>query len=395
VLGAIRDGATIELDGGRLVGTPTTAAPDILERVEGDASTELTAGYRPNTTVLIGERVVLKLMREPQTDGCAELEISRYLTERTAFSNFPRLAGDLTLADGEAQTVLLLAVEYRRNQGDAWRYVRHHLDRFLDEARLRPPAETREALDQIHADSLALMATLGHRLGELHLALAGADGDLAPLPIARDEPAQWKARLRRRVDDSLAAFARRVDDRPAAERGLAAAADRLRARIDALAVEGYRGLRCRYHGDLHLGRVLLAEGDVIITGFSAEPALARIGADARQSPLRDLAELLRSIDWAVQASLRAFREASLGDIETLRGLAADWQRRARRALLDAWFDAVADSPLDAAGRPETEALIELFVLEKLLREIRHGRRGDDPSLAVNGLLEHLAGAAAT
>lgn len=342
---------------------------------------------------------MLKLIREPRAGSYPEAEVSRFLTEQGLFRNFFRLAGDVTL-DDNGGSVLALALEYRRDQGDVWRYVRHHLDRFLDEARLRPAAETRDTLAQVHAAPLAVLATLGWRLGELHLALGKGGGSFEPIPVAAGKPAEWKNRVLDDMDKALAYVAEHLATIPESDIAqvseLTSEPEVLRQHIQDLPVEDFGGLMCRYHGDLHLGRVLIAEDDVLLTEFSADPGIISAQGDPRECPLRDVAELLRSIDRAVQRTLQGFSDLSAGDQAILREFALDWQKRAEEALLEAYLATTSDSHLYGLRR-EARAVIELFLLGKLAHEIRHGKPDieDDRIVAIRGLLSHLAKSGAT
>jgi len=395
----IRSGASVQLGDSRLTGAPTSVAGAILGSLDSDAGLVLRPGETENTTVVLGDRVMLKLMREPRPGVCPEAEVSRFLTEQGVFHNFLRLAGDVTL-DDDGGRVLAIALDYRRSQGDLWRYVRHHLDRFLDEARLRPAAETRETLAQVHAASLATLATLGRRLGELHLALGRGDGSFEPIRVAAGQPAEWKRQALSNIDDALAYVSDHLATIPESDVSqvskLAADPSPLRQHVQDLAVESFEGVMSRYHGDLHLGRVLIAEDDVLLTGFSADPGRNSTQGDPRESPLRDVAEVLRSIGRAVQRTLQGFSDLSAGDRVTLDEFALDWQRRAEQAILDTYLAVTSGGALRGSDQA-TRAVIELFVLDKLAHEIRHGkpRVEDDRVLALRELLNHLGTPAAT
>ncbi len=398
---AIRKGAVTELANGRLAGTPTGAAAELLGGVDQDAAFTLASSVGGAPAAVLAGSVELKLVSEPER-AAAGLEIARFLTEQRRFVRFPRLAGELSYADGDNTTPVVVACEHWRHQGDVWRYIRHHLDRFLDEARLRPAEETRESLTAVHADSLAVLTTLGRRIGELHLALGAGGGDFAPVAIEGREPASWQADVCEAAAAALDGLAARLDRLPPRERSAAetliAGRQALVGHIRSLAAGQFRGLKCRYHGDLHLGRVLITESDLVLTEFAADPAHTGAGPDQdpRHSPLRDIAEVLRSVDRAVRSALRGFRDVAAGDQSRLHEFAADWRQRAADALLDAYLETTADSALHGPERAETLGMIELFVIEKLLHELRHGsaQAGRDDQLALGGLVDLLAAAEA-
>ena len=400
VLDTIGSARTADLDGARLVGTPTSAARSIIDGC-GDGPLEFPPGGQRYTTALFGDHAVIKFVREDSGAERPDVEMARFLTEQKQFDGFARLAGDLALEDENGRSILAIAIEYRRNQGDVGRFLRHSLDRFLDEARLRSAAEAKAELEPPRDESLALLERTGKRAAQLHRALADGAGAFEPVAIEAGETAGWTTAVQRLADRALSVLERLTpelpeSDRRAAERLLRT--EGLRDRIEGLPTAGFEGLRCRYHGDLHLGRILIDQGDVIISDFADDPLLSEDVGDRRHSPLRDLARLLASIDQMVQMTLRGFGEVSLVD-QRLAAAAADWRERASASLVEAYLDGLGDSGLAGPDRDAVLAVTELFVLEWLLHDVcepgseeaRH-----DPGLAIRSLASYLArGEAAT
>ncbi|MDH5222330.1 MAG: alpha-amylase, partial [Betaproteobacteria bacterium] len=125
----------------------------------------------------------------------------------------------------------------------------------------------------------------------------------------------------------------------------------------------------RYHGDYHLGQVLLQKLDFVITDFEGEPARSFDERRAKHSPLRDVAGMLRSFDYARWTALRQALEGH-ADYERLAPHAADWVARVRRAFLGAYDEAARGSGLYASF-DDLHELLELFELEKALYELRY------------------------
>ena len=194
----------------------------------------------------------------------------------------------------------------------------------------------------VHGAYLALIQTLGLRTAELHARFAQPTGDPAFDPGAgapRRLP-RWKRRLH---EDAIATFdllARRVDQLPVAivedARGFLKRRDQVLARIDALPMPAGTVLKTRHHGDYHLGQVLLAKNDFIITDFEGEPARTLEERRRKHSPLRDVAGMLRSFSYAAGAALAQGGHRTRGRIAKLAPLAADWEAQARTAFLTAY-----------------------------------------------------------
>jgi maltose alpha-D-glucosyltransferase/alpha-amylase len=143
----------------------------------------------------------------------------------------------------------------------------------------------------------------------------------------------------------------------------------LQARIDHVRLPSGATLKSRYHGDYHLGQVLLQKLDFVITDFEGEPARSFDERRAKHSPLRDVAGMLRSFNYARWTALRQALEGHV-DYERLAPHAADWEARVRRAFLGA-YDAAARGSGLYASFDDLRELLELFEMEKALYELRY------------------------
>jgi maltose alpha-D-glucosyltransferase/alpha-amylase len=128
-------------------------------------------------------------------------------------------------------------------------------------------------------------------------------------------------------------------------------------------------LKTRHHGDYHLGQVLLHENDFVIIDFEGEPERPVAERRAKHSPLRDVAGMLRSFDYAQWSALRGAAKSG-DDYARLLPLAASWQLEARRAFLSAYATGVTDCGLFASFE-DAAGLLRLFELEKALYELRY------------------------
>ena len=166
-----------------------------------------------NSSVILGERLILKAYRRLQKGMNPDLEIGRYLTEKARFENTPPLAGaiEYTGPDGETTTLGLLQ-GFVENQGDGWSYVLDYLDRYLEDRLLTswsPEGEDDEAEEELAAEDAffaGLVRILGLRTGELHAAFAAPTDDeaFAPETASPEEVAGWA--------DGVLAEARRTLD---------------------------------------------------------------------------------------------------------------------------------------------------------------------------------------
>ncbi len=380
-------------DSGVLRFRPTAAYPQVL------GAGPLQGLQRPgaegtNTTVVLGERLFLKLYRRIQPGVSPELEMGRYLTEVSPFPNISPLAGSMEYqAAGEDPSTLALLQGHVTNQGDGWSYSVDYLTRHFEDCLTRPEVMSAEA----HGDYARLMQTLGTRTGELHVALArpGTDPAFAPESMQSSDLEAWGNRVCEDVHTSLDLLAGRreglVDElQPAVERLLDARQPLLR-RIMALISEPVDALKTRYHGDYHLGQVLLTENDFVIIDFEGEPARPIDERRIKHSPLRDVAGMLRSFSYAGAAALANGTAERPADRERLLPHAREWERISADAFLAGYRETAADCPSSPAAIAACHRLIRLFVMEKALYELRYelDHRLDWVGIPIDGLLSLL------
>jgi maltose alpha-D-glucosyltransferase/alpha-amylase len=369
---AIGAGAELAMGQGKLRFVPTGA----FAALAGADAAALPVG-RPkaqssNTVVTLGERLFLKAYRRLRSGVNPELEVGRFLTEVARFAHCVPVAGALEHvgADGAPMTLALLQA-YVPNEGDGWALTITYLERYLESRR----AGTEPPPEDVHGAYLAHAHTLGVRTAELHVALATPSGDPAfdPEPVRPDDLAEWRRRVREEALATLDALASARPGLPAADRDDAQALierrDRLLAMIDACAAPESGLAKTRYHGDYHLGQVLLAKNNFVIIDFEGEPARPLAERRVKHSALRDVAGMLRSVSYARWSALRSVAHSE-DDLARLAPLAAAWETEVRATFLRAYEETAAAAglyPSFAAARP----LLALFELEKAFYELRY------------------------
>jgi maltose alpha-D-glucosyltransferase/alpha-amylase len=287
---------------------------------------------------------------------------------------------------------LALLQGYVSNQGDGWTYALEHLEHFLDE---HQAAAAQPVPEDVHGAFLVLIATLGRRTAELHLALAtpGGDPGFEPEPIAGTDIAAWAGVIAEEAGRTIDQVEHRRELLPQpvheALDALLDARQRLLARIQAMAGTRVEGLKIRCHGDYHLGQVLLAKNDFYIIDFEGEPARPLSERRQKHSPLKDVAGMLRSFNYARHTALLHATEHHPESVAALEPLTRQWESQVRSSFLRAYAERVANSPLYAsfdAARP----LLELFELEKAFYELRYelSHRPDWAVVPLRGILSY-------
>jgi maltose alpha-D-glucosyltransferase / alpha-amylase len=356
-----------------------------------------------NSSVILGERLILKAYRRLQKGTNPDLEIGRYLTEEVRFENTPPLAGAIEYEgpDGETTTLGLLQ-GFVENQGDGWSYVLDYLGRYLEDRlvtswSLEGEEDVEEERGAEDAFFAGLVRILGQRTGELHAAFAAPTDDsaFAPEHAPPEEVAGWAEGIlveARRTLDLLKRRRGRLPEEagPDADRLLALRRE-LSRRIKDVSREGFGVVKTRHHGDFHLGQVLVVGNDFQIIDFEGEPARPLAERRRKHSPLRDVAGMLRSFNYAIRSALMNIVADRAEPLERLEPWITLWEERARQAFLEGY----AEGARGAASYPENEeharALIELFTLEKALYEIRYelDNRPDWVGIPIRGVLDLL------
>ena len=345
-----------------------------------------------NTSILYGSKLILKLFRRLQPGENPDTEIGRFLTE---VAHFPRIApflGDITLkpSNGEPTTIAMLQglVE---NEGDGWQWTLDELSRYYDTVATLPapqdlgtpastdvedatPVEAREYA-ALYLDAAALLA---RRTAEMHLALSTPTNNpafVAECFTTADLVADAD-RIDAQLSLTLGALRRGMSQLPEAIADKAALilSRRIqlhsRAHAIASATPADAGQRIRIHGDYHLGQVLRSRGDYVILDFEGEPARSLEQRRAKQSPLKDVAGMMRSFSYAAYAALSVFAQRRPDDARNLEPWAVLWQNTVSNTFLRAYIDTVgATNPELIPRASQLQLLLDAYLLEKTLYEL--------------------------
>ena len=393
-LDAIRDDRVVDtVGGGRLV----FAATPSFDR---DASFETAdvrrlSGEQSNTSIQIGESMVLKIYRRLQSGIHPEVEVGRFLTD-VGFRNTPATLGTIEYHDPQDRVVPLgILQSFARNQGDAWRLTLESLTRELDTLALSPP-EHAAVLAEATAPYLRYAQTLGRRTGEMHVAFATPSEipAFAAEPMRADDVAVSVADARDQAERAFKALAQLRDLAPAAAEivaSLAARREECFAAIDRLNVAPEGALKTRIHGDYHLGQVLIAQDDVMIVDFEGEPSRPSEERRQKTSPLRDVAGMMRSFAYAADNATREVAGRLPESAGRIAELAREWLALVEARYLTAYEDATAQSPVWVADDDTRRALMRLYLLSKALYEVNYeaNNRPDWIETPVRGVLSLL------
>jgi maltose alpha-D-glucosyltransferase/alpha-amylase len=373
---------------------------------ESPEDVRLFTGEQSNTSAIVNDNYFLKLYRRLEEGPNPEKELLDHLTS-IDFKFAPRLHGTLHFRRRRRQYTLGVLQEALAVDTDAWSYALNCTTTFLDRVENSPfPHEQAKGsrpsqgdgphwtadrfsdatvpvwLEELAPELISFARTLGVRTAEMHHALSRAEGDdLHPVEAPADAGTELADRIRGEMEDTRALLDRQSDLSPETQPDAAAwtaAQERLAPLDDVTGTHD----RIRIHGDYHLGQLLRAEGDVYVLDFEGEPTRPLDERRRRENALRDVAGMLRSLEYAILASWQDHVDTD-PDYEPWIDALLYWTETT-------FLDAYADTTQDASFLPDAPArysFLWAFLLDKALYEVRYelNHRPDWAWLPLHGL----------
>jgi len=361
-----------------------------------------------NTSIVYGNKWILKLFRRLQAGENPDVEIGRFLTDVAHFPNVPPFLGEITMiaARNGEQTTTAMLQGLVANRGDGWQWNLEQLAGFFASIADLPvppavPAPSflqdheplREALENA-GPSIQAIALLGRRTAEMHLALATPTEDIAfaAEPFTAEDLVRDSQRIEAQISTTLEAVKAKIptlSDQVTGDAGLLLSRrPAFFARANSITTLAKAGQRIRIHGDYHLGQTLrtgggsrdlagkssMDDGDFVLLDFEGEPARLLSERRQKQSPLKDVAGMIRSLSYAAHSGLDQFLTANGGigsvrDTERLTAWADLWQNSASCEFLRAYRETIAANPALLPPARESQAMLDVYLLEKALYEL--------------------------
>jgi maltose alpha-D-glucosyltransferase / alpha-amylase len=403
---------------GRLSGRPAPGFASLL----GDKPTPLTSqvgkGEQSNSAVMYDNTFFLKIYRRMEDGIHPEAEIGRFLTERTRFSQVAPLAGVLEYRRTGSEPVTLgLLQGFVPSQGDAWTFTLNEVTQFLDrvlahrdEVTMTAAAEGAKPLEGGSAEfspgMLEMMrgfypemvGLLGKRTGEFHLPFCSRYDDAAftPEPFALLYQRSVYQSMRSRAKKALDLLRRNLGKIPQELRPEAEAVlghdQEIMTILQKFTTGKFSAWKTRIHGDYHLGQVLYTGNDFIIIDFEGEPIKSLSERRLKQSPLRDVAGMMRSFFYAAYAALMQRSQIRAEDIPFLTPWAEGWYRYNAGIFLASYEKSVSGSGLIPKEPAEAETMLQTYLLDKAIYELGYelNNRPDWVSIPLKGILGLLA-----
>ena len=405
---------------GELIATAVPAWRGLRGDRESPCEPRALKAEQSNSSVVYGDRLILKLFRMLDPGVNPDLEIGRMLDAHAHFAHTPPLAGWLEYQTGrdEPRTVGVLH-GFIPNQGDAWTHTQGELSQYFERALTHKDRTVelpvKPLVNLVAEDQPGPMVTeaigafletaglLGRRTAELHVALAAAtdDPDFAPeLYSALYQRSEYQS-MRNLAGQVFRMLRARLSFLSEADRAKASALlssqDLVTARFQEYLRRRFTVTRIRTHGDLHLGQVLQAGKDFAIIDFEGEPARPLSERRRKRSALRDVSGMLRSFHYAALGSmLDHLRTGTLSPsvLDALGPWARLWQVWASWAYLKEYLKAAGEADFIPRDREELKILLDAFLLDKAIYELAYelNNRPDWLAIPLQGVSQVLSGA---
>lgn len=311
----------------------------------------LLEGEQSNSSLVFGDDLMVKVFRLVQPGMNPDVELHAALADRECPAVAP-LRGWVELDDDDEEvgaspagpTTLAMAQEFMAGAADGWAMATASVRDLFAEADL--------LAEEVGTDFADESFRLGAAVAQVHEDLAAATG------VGTRDGTDLVASMRARLDAAVAEVPE-----------LGAFADAARAVFDEVASSGPVRVH-RVHGDLHLGQTLRAPDRWIVIDFEGEPAAPLAERRVPDSPARDVAGILRSLDYAAQHTLVGVSDRQL------RFRAREWRDRNVDAFCRGYAEVSDADPRDSG------ALLRAYTLDKALYEVVYETRNRPGWVAV-------------
>jgi len=388
-------GLSIPFAAGTLVGSAGLAFAALRGDESEPLAAERSSAEQSNTSVRFGDKIIMKLFRRLEAGPNPDCEITQYLSDERGNTHVPSFVGSLHYAPREGEDITLgIFQNLVNNQGDGWSWTLEELGRYYEgratkafPRNLRKHAKRSTLYTQGEATPPEVAEVMGlyikaatmlaRRTAEMHLDLAADTSHPAFRPgrLSKSDLGDLWARLRERAREVFDALKMGISRFP--DDAVEHAAMVLGRRREI--AERFRGVEkldislkaTRVHGDYHLGQVLCVMDDFVILDFEGEPARALAERRSLQSPLKDIAGMLRSFSYAAQVGYLNFVARHPRDAAPLEPWAKLWETCVSAAFLSTYREAVSGADLIPSNHADLGLMLDAFLLDKALYELNY------------------------
>lgn len=404
----------IKTSEGKLKAYPGKYFKNIRKTMDSFEQSNPLGTEQSNTSILYGHELIYKLFRKLDEGVNPDLEIVKYITEKTDYKNVPSFAGAIEYQGKDGSLVTLgILYPFVQSEGNMWDYGQDYLIRYyervlskitqIDKYPSLPSSyfEKFEAdvpeimLELIGAPFLEITYQLGKRTAELHQSLA------RPSQNPDFKPESYSLLYQRSLYQSMQSLVKRVF--LTLNKNSNRCPETIQGDLkDVLSLEStivnhcrkilskkIKAKKIRVHGDYHLGQVLYTGNDFYIIDFEGEPARPLGERRLKRSPLKDVAGMLRSFHYAAFAPLMQNKIA--GEYEDLEHWAKLWTYYVSKTFLNAYLKHIESAGIIPEDKAEISKLLSIYLLEKSVYEVGYeiNNRPDWLSIPLKGILYEI------
>ncbi len=380
----ITKGTSLAGDRGQVTGIASADLTKIAGK-KATLSSRVLAAEQSNSSIIYGDKLFLKLYRKLEEGVNPDAELTRFLSERQNFEHVPPFAGSIEYkAKGKEPRVLGIMIGMVPNSGDAWAHTLDAVGRYFERVlTVRGELEglAQQDCDARFDDLLGGVYTerarlIGQRTGQMHRALA------ADVDDPQFAPEAFSTLYQRSVYQSMRGSTKRMfqllhKQAEKAPKEVRPLFDELLGSEEAILQRQGRIIdhkilasKIRIHGDYHLGQLLFTGRDFVIIDFEGEPSRSLSERKLKRSPLRDVAGMIRSFDYAPQSALAqlSLREE---DAPFLQPWSERWSARVSEVFLEAYLEEVKGAAFIPESREDFDVLLDAFTLDKAIYEVSY------------------------
>ncbi|TLD72521.1 maltose alpha-D-glucosyltransferase [Phragmitibacter flavus] len=327
-----------------------------------------------NTSIIYGDLFFMKFFRKFESGVHPDQEMTSVLHDTGEFEHVPEYLGALKLMDAEGSGAATMLCRYTPHQGPGWTYVLDEVAGFCDrvlENRADPSgASLEEMIGPLFAMRVEQLAVI---TAEMHLALLKAGEtrkDFAPEAFSMHYQRSLNQGMRTAAGKAFRQLAAQKDLMDESSRELVetllSLKDKAYAKLAEVRSKPMVTDKIRIHGDYHLGQVLNTGNDFVVIDFEGEPSLSLGERRLKRSPLKDVAGMLRSFDYA---AAEALRREDADDAAMLSPWLAQWVTWVQQKFVAAYLERAGKASFLPEDRDDLNCLLEVFMLEKAIYEV--------------------------
>ncbi|MGC9341567.1 MAG: putative maltokinase, partial [Bacteroidales bacterium] len=400
---------------GELAGVPVRRISSKISKSELPFPSKVLGVEQSNTSLLYNNRFFFKMYRSPEEGDNPELEIIKALTEKTSFHNFPTFTGSLEYRRKDSGNIALgLLVDFIPNQGNAWEFTQHAIERYFDRIRedrenlmagydekttniLKKLSEEKkdELLDPFFLEMIGL---LGKRTAEMHLALASIKGNKnfeeEPFSLLYQKSLyqSFRTLIKRTISEMKSSRRKLDDDQKELVNDIIKKEPLMLNTIkQTLEKKKIRTTKTRIHGDYHLGQVLFTGKDFVIIDFEGEPTRSLTARSLKYCPLKDVAGMLRSFHYAIYMGELEYSKKIPESSEFLEPWLEAWYQKIYDTFMDHYLETAGMTSFIPEEKRQLNDLLSVYTIEKAIYEADYelNNRPDWLRIPLNGLTKIL------